>query len=189
MELHETYPKQTVRNHCTIMAANGLLKLSIPVSRPQGSKTKTGDVRISSHEEWQARHWRSIASAYGKSPFFLYYEDLFRPLYENQPDDTLWKWNMRLLRIITGEFGIDTPVVPGKKFVARPRDTIDLREGIGTKKNLGQSFVVADWPRYNQTFAEKHGFKPNLSIIDLICNVGPDTRSYLEKAACSLRRQ
>ncbi len=75
IEVHETYPKQTCRNHCVIQGPNGRQTLSIPVTRINGNHTKTRDILISTHEPWQKTHWRSIQTAYNNSPFFLYYLD------------------------------------------------------------------------------------------------------------------
>ena len=72
MEKFETYVKQTYRNRCHIMTANGLLPLSIPIEKPNGSRSRMKDIQISNSVNWQANHWKAIESAYNKSPFFLY---------------------------------------------------------------------------------------------------------------------
>ncbi|MDV7400043.1 WbqC family protein, partial [Arthrospira platensis SPKY1] len=72
-EIDETYPKQTIKNHCNILTANGTQKLSIPVFRTLGSKSKTRDIQLLQNEHWQKIHWRALTTAYNKSPYFEHY--------------------------------------------------------------------------------------------------------------------
>ena len=76
VEQYETFPKQTYRNRAVVATANGLLPLSVPVVRTNGNHTYTKDMDICYNENWAAKHWRAIESAYNSSPYFLYYKDL-----------------------------------------------------------------------------------------------------------------
>lgn len=87
IECHDNFVKQTYRNRCVIPTTNGVQALSIPVTCPDGyqlSKTPMQDIRISDHGNWRHVHWNALCSAYGESPFFMYYEDDLRPFFEQK---------------------------------------------------------------------------------------------------------
>jgi hypothetical protein len=168
----ETYPKQTIRNHCHIYGPNGKQKLTIPVSRPYGNHTKTRDVLISDHEPWQRTHWRSIETAYRNSPFFLFYSDDFRIFFE-KPVRYLIDFNTQLLQAIAQILRTEVTFTVSEKFELQPDPISDLRDNSTHLSDL-QIF-----PRYIQPFESMHGFLPNLSILDIIFNLGPDSGSYL----------
>lgn len=181
IELYETWPKQTWRNRCSIMTANGKLDLVIPVSRPDGKCTITKDVCISKHEQWHKKHWRAISAAYKNAPFFMHYSDLLEPFYTNPPAGKLWHFNKQLLQNLLSAIGIHTKL---KETTAYEKEASipDLRQEMTPKTHRRLRPVADQWPVYYQVFSEKHGFKPNLSIIDLLFNMGPDSKSYLETA-------
>ncbi len=186
VELHETYQRQTWRNRCSIYAANGRLDLIIPVDRPDGNSTKTCFVKTSKHTNWPIKHWRSITAAYNNAPFFIYYKDLLEPFYRHSSNHNLWEFNMLLLKSITDELSINTHITRTSSYESRPEKITDLRAFLTPKshrRSISQSF---SWPTYHQTFAEKHGFIPNLSIVDLLFHMGPDTMGYLKDVSCSL---
>ncbi len=84
IEVYDSFPKQTLRNRCFILAPTGeRVMLTVPLRKVE-SKQLTRDVRISYQQHWQHQHWQAILSAYGKSPFFDYYADFIRPLYERE---------------------------------------------------------------------------------------------------------
>ena len=83
IEVMESFPKQTYRNRCTITTPDGPLTLSVPVKRAD-SKQLTRDVEISYQQKWQHQHWIALVSAYKRTPYFDYYADFFRPLYEKE---------------------------------------------------------------------------------------------------------
>ncbi len=89
IEKEETYPKQTYRNRCSILTANGILNLSIPVSKPNGNNTKTKDISIINSSTWYTNHWRAMSSAYSGSPFFLYYKDYLQKFFIGKYDNLL----------------------------------------------------------------------------------------------------
>lgn len=182
IELHETWPKQTWRNRCSIMTANGLLDLVVPVSKPSGNSTITRDVDISDHESWHKRHWRAICAAYKNAPFFMYYSDLLEPFYTAPPSGKIWQFNKKLMQTLLDEIAIETKHTETTAF-KKEIDCPDLREELTPKLHRRRHPAADQWPAYYQVFSDVHGFKPNLSIIDLLFHVGPDTKSYLEKAA------
>lgn len=174
IEIHDNYQKQSYRNRCIIGGANGPLSLSIPIEKPETLKCKTKDIRIADHGNWRHLHWNAIVSAYNSTPFFEYYEDNFRPFYEKQYT-FLHDFNEELRQLICRLIGIETPVSYTEEFILNvPDATIDYRETIHPKRE--SDFTTRP---YYQVFAEKHGFLPNLSIIDLLFNMGNESRLYL----------
>lgn len=172
-EIMETYPKQTCRNRTNILTANGVLRLSIPVIKPNGNKTKTSEVLIDLKSNWNKIHWRAIASAYNKSPFFLYYRDEFEKLF-NQPDDLLIDFNLKLIRLINKYLKINTELFLTKQYINEHTDRADERNC--SKDIQKTSFIL---PPYTQVFSDRSPFIGNLSIIDLLFNEGPHTHRYL----------
>ena len=173
LEACENYVKQSYRNRCRIAATNGIETLSIPVESRNGQKAPIRDVRISSHGNWQLTHWRAITSAYRNSPFFEYFEDDFRPFYEKRWT-FLWDYNLDLLTLVLKLLDAQPKIQLTEKYDANPLDSNDLREIIHPKKEP----VFISKPYY-QVFKNKHGFLTDLSIIDLIFNMGNEAILYL----------
>jgi hypothetical protein len=174
IELHETYPKQTFRNHCVILGPNGKQVLSVPVIKTNGNRTQTKDVRISGSIPWQRLHWRSIATAYSNSPYFLYYQDYFLPVYEKR-FESLTELNEEFLGILFRILKLRKKVTHTHQFLNGEGES-DLRFHWMKRSPL----PPAAFPEYTQVFSSRHGFMPDLSIIDLIFNLGPEAMSYLE---------
>ena len=172
IELHETYPKQTCRNHAGIYSPNGRQTLSVPVTKPEGNHSKTKDIRIAPGLSWQRTHWRSIEAAYSNSPFFLYYQDYFRPFFE-KPYEFLADVNSEILETLLRLLQIPTSISFSESYIVSPPNLKDLRLSLTAKH------AEAYCPLYTQTFSEKHGFIPNLSVLDLIFNLGPESAEYL----------
>lgn len=177
IEIHETYPKQTFRNRCNIASSSGILGLSVPVIRVNGNHTKTEDIKIDNSTEWQQVHWRSIVSAYNKTPFFLYYRDLFEPIYSRK-HSSLVKLNMELLNTIFNALKITNLNLDFSLQYDFSPPGSDFRSMFYSKQYPYQS-IISDVPRYMQAFEENHNFLPDISIIDLLFNVGPDAMKYI----------
>jgi len=175
IENHEHYIKQSYRNRCNIITANGLLNLSIPVNKVDGNHTLIKDIRISYLSNWQSNHWRAIESAYNKSPFFLYYRDELEKFYK-QSYELLIDYNTELLRFILKKLGISSVINFTDDFLPIDQSENDERYSIHPKLSKGN--VI--YPHYYQVFEEKNGFIPNVSIVDLLFNEGPESKYYLE---------
>jgi hypothetical protein len=174
LEQMETYRKQSIRNHCRIFSPNGIQKLTIPVERPSGNHTMTRDVRISFHEPWQRLHWRSIETAYNNSPFFLFYRDHFSPFYQ-KPYTYLVDFNLALLNKVLEITRQKVLMKYTAIFQKLPETMTDFRQ-------TDFSGELKDFPpprHYTQTFEPSVGFLPHLSVLDLLCNLGPETVSYI----------
>ena len=182
IEQWDNYIKQTYRNRCSIVAANGIMPLSIPVEKPETAKCLTRDIRIAEHGNWRHLHWNSIVSAYRSTPFFEYYEDELRPFYENK-FDFLFDFNEQLRQLVCSWIVIETEHIHyttdyKMEFSA---EELDFRETIHPKKDW--KVVDHDFHSepYYQVFSEKFGFLPNQSIIDLVFNMGNESILILEK--------
>ena len=177
LEQYDSYAKQTYRNRCLIMGPNGIIPLSIPVIKKSGIKTHMRDIRIDYSSNWNRIHWRSLVASYASSPFFEYLDDELRPCYERH-FVFLMDLNQQLINITLDFLGWDSPVKRSEAF-SPIKDERDPRHFIHPKKDQ----AVADpafLPReYQQVFSDRLGFCPNLSILDLIFNLGPDSLSYL----------
>jgi len=186
VDVHETYPRQTYRNRCRIGATNGVLELSIPVEKPQGNHTPTAMVVPSSKLPWQMQHWKSILAGYGKSAFFLHYSHLLEPFYLGSTPSSLVQWNQDMQKALLDELGIETEIVLSSSFVKEVDGMLDLRSEISPKAKKQDPEKNLMFKPYYQPFSHKHGFLPNLSIIDALFNLGPDTSSFLDKCGDSL---
>lgn len=178
VEQNCNYERKSYRNRCNIIGANGPLSLSVPVINQKNVKIKTKDTQISYDSDWQKQHWRSITSAYNSSPFFEYYADAFYPFY-NQKFDSLVQFNMELLHTIIRELELDLSITLSDEYeTIVHNEVMDLRYLINPKKKqeAHNHFVNIE---YWQVFAQKFGFTPNMSILDLIFNMGPESNIVL----------
>lgn len=181
VEQHDHYMKQTYRNRCTIAGPGGELPLSIPTVKPESPKCPMKDIRISDHGNWRHLHWNAIESAYNSTPFFEYYKDDFHPFYEKRYE-FLADFNEELCHLICQQIDIQPVIERTQEYKAdfAPNE-VDFREVIHPKKE----FHLADpefLPRpYYQVFEARHGFLPNLSIIDLLFNMGPESVLILKQ--------
>ncbi len=176
------YEKQTYFNRCTIATANGRMDLSIPVEKANG-KQCVRDIRVSVHNNWQQLHWRAIKSAYNSAPFFEYYEDDFAPFYEKKYQFLL-DFNMELTHLIMNLLEIKTKVELTENYI--DFHTNDFRQIIHPKKLSSVDKTFIDVPYY-QVFKKKNGFVSNLSIVDLLFNMGNESRIVLRDAFCVMR--
>jgi hypothetical protein len=175
IEAHCNYMKQTYRNRCVIASANGCQTLSIPIVKPDSLKCPTKDIRIAEHGNWRHLHWNAIVSAYNSTPFFEFYCDDFRPFYE-KPAGFLFDFNEQLRELVCSLLDLSPAISYSTEYIFSPQpEMLDLREGIHPKK---EPFLQNFHPYY-QVFETKYGFQKNLSIIDLLFNMGPEAALWL----------
>ena len=179
VEQYETFPKQTYRNRAVVATANGLLPLSVPVVRTNGNHTYTKDMDICYNENWTAKHWRAIESAYNSSPYFLYYKDDVEAIL-NKKHRTLLELNMDILAFVFKKLKVAKDIILSTDFVVvdANADIEDYRNRFSPKNK-----EIIQLPPYDQVFEDRFGFVPNLSILDLLFNMGPDSLGYLKEVA------
>lgn len=172
IESREHFPKQTYRNRCDINGSDGILSLSIPVKKPNGSKTETGQVLLSDNENWRMRHWRSITSAYQSAPYFDYYGMEIEALIFEKTDSLL-TLNQLITERILHWLDFDVTLLFTDTFV--PVQPNDFRETL-VEKNRFQEPLKAP---YIQVFTGNENYRKSLSILDAILCEGPLARNLL----------
>lgn len=171
---NETFPRQTLRNRCVIVNANGLQNLSIPVGRESGHETLTCDIQISYAEDWIKNHLRSIESAYRRTPYYEYYIDAITTILEKKHTH-LATLNFDLLNYLIEKIGLTCSV---DMQISDTTLSIEMNELVNPKNN--SSFQTKE---YLQTFTERFGFQNNLSCLDLLFNEGPNSICVLEESS------
>lgn len=172
IEQWESFQKQTYRNRCEIATTQGIQALTVPIIR--GTSPLIKDIRISDHGNWRHLHWNAIKSAYGESPFFDYYQDDIRPFFEKR-----WYYLLDFNEAIRETMCelVDIKPKVGYTTAYQQAAIVDFREGINPKHPAPDPDFT---PKpYYQVYAQKHGFLPNLSILDLLMNMGPESIFYL----------
>ena len=188
IEQYDSYQKQTYRNRCVIATANGLQALTVPVEHHANSQmliansSQVKDLRISDHNQWRKVHWNALQSAYSESPFFEYYVDDIRPFFEHKYD-FLIDFNKAIRQKICELIDIHPHVEYTTEYVKptansqQPIAFSDFREVIHAKHPQPDADFEAK--PYWQVFQHRYGFQPNLSILDLLFCMGPESVFYL----------
>lgn len=180
IEQWETYPKQTYRNRTIIYGANGMQSLQVPVTKGSSKNILLKNIAISYDDNWQKNHFKSIESAYRSSPFYEYYIDDIIPIYEKK-FKYLLDLNMKILETSMEMLELQTQITFTGDFVL-DTEYPDFRNSMhpkGDKNLLDPNFKPFE---YIQGFEQRHGFIPNLSILDLIFNAGPEASSMLSQS-------
>ena len=178
-EVCDNYQKQSYRNRTEIYGANGKLALTVPVSYSQKNRQLYRDVKIANEDDWQLQHLKSLQSAYSMSPFFEFYIDDLIPLFETKFDFIL-DLNFKCFEILQDSLQLELNISESAIFEKEPLNKIDYRPLV--KRN----YQASNLEYYTQVFTEKHGFIPNLSILDLLFNEGPNTELYLTRQSVNL---
>lgn len=179
IDRHAHYHKQTYANRCRIATAHGIENLTIPVEHTD--HTPLCDVRTSSHHDWQIQHWRALEAAYNASPFFDYYKDELRPFY-NRPTDRLFDFTLALQNKILELLDLEANYTLSETYKKDyTNGEIDLRNAYCTPKNIVTLQPDFTKKHYYQVFEQKLGFIANLSIVDLLFNMGNEARLILKE--------
>ena len=199
IEQHDNFVKQTYRNRCVIASANGPQTLTVPIERYDGMKCAMRDIRISDHGNWRHLHWQALVSAYGETPFFEYYADDIRPFFEERRWKYLLDFNLDITHTLCSLLDVRPDLTLSDHYIDAD-ETICGGGGLdGAAESLGSSSassLFVDYrdairPKhplpdaefearpYYQVRAQRHGFLPNLSILDLLFNEGPEGIFYL----------
>lgn len=172
-EMEDNFQKQTNRNRMYIYSANGIQLLNIPVKHSTEKHQKYKDIRIENDFKWQKNHFKSLEASYRTSPFFEYFEDDFRPLFEKKKTFLL-DFNLEVFELVNSSLGIDLKAKETTEYFHETTDFKDFRSLINGKKDTTQI------EEYIQVFNQKYGFINNLSIIDLLFNEGRNAVKYLK---------
>lgn len=180
IDQYENFIKQTWRNRYSILGGNGTIDLIVPVVKGRGPKILIKDIEISYDTDWQRNHWRTLFSAYNTSPYFEYYADDLLPFFERK-FRFLFDFNLRIHEIIIELLELERPTILTADFEIVPVGTVNYRERISPKEKTlpDPQFQPAS---YTQVFSDKLGFIPNLSILDLLFNEGPNSYTLLKES-------
>ena len=183
VEQMDHYVKQTYRNRCLIAAPEGVLPLTIPTEKPATEMCLLRDIRISDHGNWRHLHWNALCSAYNHTPYFEYYRDDFAPFYEQKHYIFLVDYNEALLQLVCSLIDLTPQLSRTTTYQAEPPTCVDdFRELIHPKRIATEVDPMFRPVPYYQVFQERLGFLPNLSIADLLFNMGPESLLILKQS-------
>lgn len=175
-EVDDNFQKQTNRNRMYIYSPNGLQMLNIPVKHSTELHQKTRDIKIETAFDWQKQHFKSLDAAYRSSPFFEYFEDDIRPIFEKK-HTFLLDLNFETMAIVSKCLGLSFDYKKTTEYFHETNEFADFRNLANGKKDATQL------ESYTQVFGDKHGFLNNLSILDLLFNEGRYAKDYLKNQA------
>lgn len=189
-EQWEHFEKATYRNRCHIAGPDGLQRLTIPILHGRSHRQRVKDARIAYAEDWRKQHWKSLEAAYRRSPYFEFYEEPLEALYRSRPEFLL-EFNLRVHDFIVKALGISMQA-PDAEHSDPLSGTDPSATGTGRRITCAFSTQYEEQPaatdmrsrfvpgkdaihsiRYHQVFEDRHGFIPNLSVLDLLFNEGP----------------
>lgn len=174
IDQHEHYVRRSYRNRAHILGANGLLRLSIPLEHGKSQHSAMKDVRISTGAQWQNLHWHSFTSCYRRSPFFEFYEDNFKQFYEDKPE-RLVDFNLEFLKTISRILKTDLSISLSEKYYTKEEFSgTDYRSFL-----MPTTEKLVDMKSYPQVFSDRFPFEKDLSVLDLLFNVGPRSKEYI----------
>jgi hypothetical protein len=180
LEARENYTKQSYRNRCTILSANGPFSLSIPVKYSNNPKTPIREVLLDYDTPWNKIHWQAIVSAYRNSPFFEYYSDDLEPFYDKKYEK-LFDFNQDLTACLLRQLSLETIIRLTESWENTPSGFSDYRNEIHPKPQKNREDPHFREAPYTQVFHSKFGFVTGLSVLDLLFNAGPEAPVVLEQ--------
>lgn len=169
------FQKQTIRNRCDILGANGRIRLTVPL-RNWSTHVPISEILVDNEKPWKRNHAMSIRSAYGNSPFFTHYESDLESLY-NKEHDTIVDLALDTHRILLAWFGSNIEIRRLSEVENKQDRNMNLDDysHLFTKKHNGSVRI----PRYQQVFSDRFDFENDLSILDLLFNLGPRSVQYM----------
>ena len=173
-EMEDNFQKQTNRSRMYIYSPNGIQLLNVPIKHTQERHQRTKEVKLETAFDWQKQHFKSLEAAYRTSPFFEYFEDDIRPIFEKK-HTFLMDLNMETMSIVSKCLGFEFDYNETTEYFHEVNDKIDFRNLINGKKD------TSSFESYTQVFGDKHGYLNNLSILDLLFNEGRYALDYLRK--------
>jgi len=179
IEQFENFTKQSYRNRCEILSANGKLTLTVPIEKKTGYKQLIKDVKIDYRNNWQSIHFKSLESAYLSSPFYEYYIDALKPFFEKEYK-YLFDFNILIVETLLNEMQSDWKLELSNEY--KPfYNFSDFRNSIHPKQKFQKQDIQFVEKKYIQVFSERYNFVSNLSILDLLFNEGPNSINILKQ--------
>jgi WbqC-like protein family len=172
VEKHENYQKRSFRNRYDILTTNGYLRLTIPLCKGKNNKMPIAEVKIAYDDNWVDIHLQTIRSAYGKSPYFEFYFDGLEKIFAKK-HSLLFDFNMECMLFIFSKLKLSNTISTSNSYEPQYDNLVDLRN-----KKWDD---LQDHSSYVQVWEDKFGFTPNLSVLDLLFCMGPESISYLRK--------
>lgn len=181
-EIEDNFQKQTNRNRTYIYSPNGILLLNIPIKHSKENRQKTKEIRIEPDFDWQKQHFKSLEAAYRSSPFFEFFEDDLRPLFEKKYEFLL-DLNFEVLDIVFKCLRMKVEYNKTTEYFHQvdQNNMSDYRNLVEGKKD------ISEFVKYTQVFDDKYGFLNNLSILDLLFNEGKYAMDYLKEQKLLLK--
>lgn len=186
LDIYERYEKMSFRNSYTLVGANGVARLSVPLVNGRNQRIPYSTVRIDNSQRWQQLHWKTIVSAYNRSPWFEFYQLDLKPLYE-QPYEHLVEWNLAGLKWVLKQLKwkgeMEVVETPLEKF-ENTNSNIDLSVCHDLRTVFAPRNISGRLPhmmKYNQVFEDRLGFIPYTSILDLLFCEGPNAKNILHQ--------
>lgn len=199
LDIGEHYERQSYRTRTRIVGPNGVQDLTVQITRRSGEKMPMHTVGLSYAETWPQQHVHAIRSAYGNTPWFIHYIDAIEAVILTKYD-RLVDLDLATMRLGMQWLGLRTEVEVREEYVVRrslsdvrcgaptvevsrigqetsDNDQFDLRTTFHPKRPLPTGINAV--PSYPQIFADRHGFQPRMSVIDLVMNAGPEARTLV----------
>ncbi|RYD58723.1 MAG: hypothetical protein EOP56_03815 [Sphingobacteriales bacterium] len=174
----EHFQKMSYRNRYYISGSNGLIQLSIPLVNGRDQRAAMQNVNISYDENWQVQHWRTLVSVYARTPYFLFYEPSLRKIFDTS-FTKLSEFNLASVRWLSEQLRVKVEMDIADAYKANySQEDIDLRKSF--KPGIEKT-PITDLQPYYQIFADRTGFLPNLSMLDLLFAEGPHSMQWLQK--------
>ncbi len=181
IDAHEHYAKRSWRNRAHLAGPNGLIRLSIPLRKGKNRQMPIRAVQIAWDRDWAHAAWKTIRSAYGRAPFFEHYADELEVLFAERRE-LLFDYNLMWIEAIRALLGLSLDIRLTDRWYPVPaREFLDLRPLPGPHVPLSADPAFRPVP-YPQVFAERHGFLPNLSVLDLLFCCGPEAAAILKRS-------
>lgn len=180
-EQYEHYSRRSYRNRYYVAGPNGRILLSVPLQHSRRERMAGKDLKICNRDRWQALHWKTLISAYRRSPWFEFYEEMLHPVYEKK-FEYLLDWNLQAFELVNGWLDLSWEI----SFTKEYEKTYPPERGLTDARNRFLPQNTLDVPekdlhRYHQVFEDRIGFIPGLSILDLIFCEGKQAKAFLDR--------
>ncbi len=181
-DLSLPFKRSTFRNRTIIAGASGTITLSIPIIGGRSIKLPYQEVQIDYNNNWQRDHFRTLCTAYGNSPYFMFYKDELAVLFESKPR-FLFEWNLQCINWVFRKIKLETPIHINREISKNDSSRFVFDHMVPSNYDIE---CFSPFLKYTQVFEDIIGFKPNLSILDLLFIAGSQTKSNLVGYASKL---